>query len=155
MAESTICIKPFNKSFTQASIREAFQKFALKRIHINSSAEQAFVEFASAGDVEALTIDYEDCKVPSLNNAEIGLVEAGFEWPKPVLVHEEEEGLIQIVEVNKDCLISIKECDNVSQLTDAKILNIFKTFAISKIVCFEDTKEVVIEFQAANDLETL
>jgi hypothetical protein len=34
-------------------------------------------------------------------------------------------------------------------------LDIFKTFAISKLVRFEDKKEVVIEFQAAGDLEAL
>lgn len=154
MAESTISIKPFGKQFTEANIRDAFKEFALKRIHINQSAAEAFVEFASANDVEALNIAYEDCKVPTLNNAEIGLVEAGFEWPKAAPVHEE-QGLIEIVEVNKDCLISIKECENISQITEEKIQELFKTFAISKIVRFVDRKEIVIEFQAAGDLETL
>lgn len=69
MAESTISIKPFGKEFGEDNIRQAFKEFAVKRIHINHTNEEAIVEFSSPNDVEALNICYDDCKVPSLNNA--------------------------------------------------------------------------------------
>jgi hypothetical protein len=71
--------------------------------------------------------------VPSLDNAEIGCVEAGFAWPAS---EAEEEGLIEIVEVTRECLVSIKECDKMNELSDQQILDIFKKYAISKLVRF-------------------
>ena len=38
------------------------------------------------------------------------------------------------------------------ELTDQQVLDIFDKYAISKVVRFEDTKEVVIEFQESGDL---
>ena len=63
--------------------------------------------------------------------------------------------MIEIVEVTKECLVSIKECDKMNEFTDLEILDIFKKYAISKLVRFEKTKEVVIEFQESGDLEAL
>lgn len=66
-------------------------------------------------------------------------MEAGFVWPQEIDLGEE-EGLIEIVEVAKECLVSIKECDKMNEFTDLDILDIFKKYAISKLVRFEETK---------------
>ena len=43
MAESTICIKPLSKEFTEEHIRKAFEGFELKRVHISRANSEAFV----------------------------------------------------------------------------------------------------------------
>ena len=42
-------------------------------------------------------------------------MEAGFVWPAEL---GEEEGLIEIVDVNKKCLVAIKDCDRIGELSD-------------------------------------
>lgn len=134
MAESTITIKPFGKEFDEDSIRTAFKDFQVQRVHIARNISEATVEFASSAQVEALGTIYPDCQIPLLGNAEVGLVETGFAWPK---VGTEEEGLIEIVDVAKECLVSIKDCSKVGELTEEEILGIFSKYAISKLARFE------------------
>ncbi len=69
MAESTVLIKPFQQEFNEESIKSAFKKFAIKRINVNRTAKEAYVELPSPQDVEALSTDFPDCIIPALGGA--------------------------------------------------------------------------------------
>ena len=81
MAERTISIKPFTKEYNETHIKQAFAEFALEKVHVNHGKSEAYVKFEDPNDVEALEAVYPECSVPSLGNAQIGLVEADFTWP--------------------------------------------------------------------------
>ena len=89
---------------------------------------------------------YDDGKVPAFHHAEIGSVDADFQWPQAgPKAHP--------VPVNEECLLRIYNCENLGSLSVEDILKPFSTFAIAKMARFDDSNEVVLEFAQKDDLE--
>jgi hypothetical protein len=43
--------------------------------------------------------------------------------------------------------VAIRQCDKLHELNDKQIADIFKKYAIDKIVRFEESNEVIVEFR--------
>lgn len=143
MAERTISISPLDNTVTLDNLQLEFAGLSIERMALLSEQGCAYVQFASPSEVEALANRYNDCRVPSLGGAEIGFVEQGFKWPTPKATARAES------------LVVVKNCDSLAETPEARIRQIFKQFAIDKVVKFEETGHVVLEFHNQDDLELI
>lgn len=52
-------------------------------------------------------------------------------------------------------MVAIKNCENVQGTSEDRIREIFKQYGIDKVVKFEESREIVLEFHNQEDLELL
>jgi hypothetical protein len=127
MAEKTILIGPLSKGITLDQLQKEFSGLAVERMALLAEQSIAYVQLRSPGEVEALANRYPNCHVPALDDAEIGFVEADFKWPT---FH---------TTAREDCLVVVRNCEGVGGVSEARIRQIFKKFAIEKVARFEES----------------
>jgi hypothetical protein len=143
MAERTISICPIAQGTSLNQIQQEFQHFHIERVALVLEKATAYVQFADANDIEAMGNQYPDCRVAALANAEIGFVEQDFKWP------------LAKSTARAESLVLIRNCERIASTSEEKIRQIFKKFGIEKVVKFESSEEVVLEFHNQDDLELL
>lgn len=143
MAERTILIGPLSKGFTLDQLQKEFSGLAVERMALLAEQSIAYVQLRSSDDVEALANRYPNCRVTAIGDAEIGFVEAGFKWPT---FH---------ATARADCLVVVRDCEEVGGVSEARIRQIFKKFAVEKVARFEESSKVVLEFHSQDDLELI
>jgi hypothetical protein len=127
MAERTILVGPLSEGIGLDHVQKEFSGLGIERMALLADKAIAYVQLRSADEVEALANRYPNCHVPALADAEIGLVEAGFKWPT---FH---------ATARADCLVVVRNCEGVGGLSETRIRQIFKKFAIEKVARFEES----------------
>lgn len=76
MQTATISVSPLPYSTTLEKIKNVFQAFSVKNVHI--AGNTAYIELNDEGDLETLEIQFDNYEVAELNNAKID--KADFDW---------------------------------------------------------------------------
>ena len=120
-------IGPLSKDTTLDHLEKEFSGLVVERMALLAEQSIAYVQLRSPDEVEALANRYPNCRVPALGDAEIGFVEGGFKWPT---FH---------TTARADCLVVVRNCEGVGGVSEARIRQIFKKFAIEKVARFEES----------------
>lgn len=74
MADRTISLRPLPPNCPIERVLLEFKDFSVTRAELHAASATAYLEFSHPSQIGAIDAKYPDCRLPTLNNAEIGLV---------------------------------------------------------------------------------